>query len=292
MMRAAIYTRISRDETGDALGVERQATDCRQLCARRGWTPSRSTPTTTSRHTLGGRGRPTGGCCRTSGRRAWTSSSHGRPSASIARRESSRTSLNWSRVPGVAVETVKAGVWDVSSSHGRLVARMLGAVSRAESDASGNGSVEPTSRPRSGAYGEGRSPTACSRLGRPWAAGVRPGPGRRGHRHLRRVVRGEALTTIAGDLNDQGVRPRRGNAWTHTGIARLVGSPALGGLVEVDGELRAASFEGVVSPEEWRNSPRSVAPTTTRRGASAPEQVNSPGRPSDMPRARPHLLRG
>jgi len=34
---------------------------------------------------------------------------------------------------GCTVETVKAGTWDVSSSHGRLVARMLDAVSRAES---------------------------------------------------------------------------------------------------------------------------------------------------------------
>jgi site-specific DNA recombinase len=37
----------------------------------------------------------------------------------------------------VTVETVKAGAWDVSTSHGRLVARILGAVSRAESERTG-----------------------------------------------------------------------------------------------------------------------------------------------------------
>ncbi|WP_104126417.1 recombinase family protein [Cryobacterium sp. Y57] len=35
---AAIYARISRDVTGEGLGVERQLADCRQLAADRGWT--------------------------------------------------------------------------------------------------------------------------------------------------------------------------------------------------------------------------------------------------------------
>lgn len=34
---AAIYARISRDTTGEALGVERQLTACRRLAAERGW---------------------------------------------------------------------------------------------------------------------------------------------------------------------------------------------------------------------------------------------------------------
>ena len=36
-MRAGIYARISSDRDGEALGVERQLTDCRRLCAQRGW---------------------------------------------------------------------------------------------------------------------------------------------------------------------------------------------------------------------------------------------------------------
>lgn len=37
MPRAAIYCRISADRDGDRLGVERQESDCRRLCADRGW---------------------------------------------------------------------------------------------------------------------------------------------------------------------------------------------------------------------------------------------------------------
>ena len=33
----AIYCRISKDRTGEALGVERQEQDCRELAARPGW---------------------------------------------------------------------------------------------------------------------------------------------------------------------------------------------------------------------------------------------------------------
>ncbi len=43
---------------------------------------------------------------------------------------------------------------------------------------------------------------------------------------LDRVLRGDSLTRIARDLNRDGHRPRRGLAWTHTGIApsdRLAG---------------------------------------------------------------------
>jgi site-specific DNA recombinase len=36
--RAAIYTRISRDEEGDSLGVKRQERDCRGLAKAKGWT--------------------------------------------------------------------------------------------------------------------------------------------------------------------------------------------------------------------------------------------------------------
>ena len=39
-MRAAIYTRLSKDHTGEGLGVERQLQDCRKLADARGWTVS------------------------------------------------------------------------------------------------------------------------------------------------------------------------------------------------------------------------------------------------------------
>src|SRR5205823_6092011 len=37
-MRTAIYCRISRDTAAEALGVNRQESDCRAFCKRNGWT--------------------------------------------------------------------------------------------------------------------------------------------------------------------------------------------------------------------------------------------------------------
>jgi hypothetical protein len=155
---------------------------------------------------------------------------------------------------GTAVETVKAGAWDVSTSHGRLVARMLGAVARAESERTG----ERVSRAHQQAKGKGMwrgpIPYGMRPSGIPGQPEPDPTQADVTADIYERVLRGDALTRIAQDLNDQGVLPRRGKLWTHTGILRLISSPALGGLVEVDGELRAACFDGVVSAGTWREA--------------------------------------
>lgn len=155
---------------------------------------------------------------------------------------------------GCKVETIKAGAWDVSSSHGRLVARMLGAVSRAESERAG----ERVSRAHQQAKERGlwRGPI-------PYGLKIGSEPGKPAHDEeqavvvegiFERIVRGDALTRIASDLNAAGVRPRRGKLWTHTGVERLILSPALGGLILVEDELRPAAFDGVVSAEQWRQA--------------------------------------
>jgi site-specific DNA recombinase len=248
----AIYTRISRDEVGQGLGVERQEQDCEALCRRRGWAPTRCY-VDNDISAFSGRVRP----------------AYQRLLRDVAARHVEIV-LAWAperlhRSPreledfleliertGTAVETVKAGAWDVSTSHGRLVARMLGAVSRAESERTG----ERVSRAHQQAKERGlwRGPIPYG-----MRASATPGLPESDETQapvveeiFRRVLRGEALTAIALDLNRRGLRPRRGQAWTHTGIQRLIASPALGGLIHSDDGLRPAAFDGVLSPEDWR----------------------------------------
>jgi hypothetical protein len=76
---------------------------------------------------------------------------------------------------------------------------------------------------------------------------------------LDRILRGDALTRIAADLNRDGVTPRRGKAWTHTGVQRLIASPALAGLVKVDDEFRPAAFTGVVDALAWHQAQAAIA---------------------------------
>lgn len=137
----------------------------------------------------------------------------------------------------MVVETVKADTWDVSTSHGGWVARMLGRASRAESERTG----KPVSRVHQQAKAQGRwrgqIPSAY-RLQPPRPNSTRPGAGAGRAGHHERVLRDNALTRIAADLRRasvQGPRP----AWTHTGILRLVASPALG---TIDPAWRAAEL--------------------------------------------------
>ena len=251
-MRVAIYCRISRDDLGDGLGVKRQEDDCRRLAEVRGWDePQVFVDNDFS--AFSGRVRP-------SYQRLLADIRSGRVDVVIAwaperLHRSPRELEDFLELierTATSVETVKAGAWDVSSSHGRLVARMLGAVSRAESERIG----ERVSRAHQQAKSEGRwrgpIPYGLQVGELPGLPVPHPTEAAVVQEIFQRVLRGEALTRIAAELNARGVRPRRGQAWTHTGVARLIASPALGGLVEADGAVQAAAFTGVVSAETWR----------------------------------------
>lgn len=147
---------------------------------------------------------------------------------------------------GTGIETVKAGVWDVSTSHGRLVARMLGAVSRAESERLGERVHRAHLQARQQGLWRGAIPfgmRATAVQGR-----IEPDPEQAGlvEEIIAKVTRGDSLHSIARDL-----RPRRGQLWQYTGVERLLASSALGGLIRVDGELRPGAFDGVITAEEW-----------------------------------------
>lgn len=251
-MRVALYCRISRDELGDGLGVERQEQDCRALADKRGWTVSRVF-VDNDVSAFSGRVRP----------------EYQRLVAAIEAEQLDAV-LAWAperlhRSPreledflelieqaGVVVETIKAGAWDVSTSHGRLVARMLGAVSRAESERTGERVSRAHQQAKARGLWRGPIPFGMQASTRPGCPEINESEAQVVREVFRRVLQGDALTRIASDLNEAGCRPRRGLLWTHTGAIRLIGSPALGGLVEVEGELIAAAFTGVVDAETWR----------------------------------------
>src|SRR5664280_1201945 len=129
-MRAGVYCRISRDELGEGLAVERQEHDCRQLCQRRDWTVA-AAYVDNDLSAFSGRTRPAYQQLFAAIRSrqldvvvAWAPERLHRSPREL------EDFLELIEATGTAVETVKAGTWDVTTSHGRLVARMLGAVSR------------------------------------------------------------------------------------------------------------------------------------------------------------------
>jgi len=171
----------------------------------------------------------------------------------------------------VGVETVKAGTWEVSTSHGRLVARMLGAVSRAESERTGERVSRAHQQAKDRGLWRGPIPYGLRASSVPGQPEPDPEQARTVSDIIARVLHGDSLTRIAHDLNVAGIRPRRGSTWTHTGIRRLIESPALGGLVNIDGEFKQAKFHGVVEPTEWR-SVRAVLQSRPRAESRRPRE--------------------
>jgi site-specific DNA recombinase len=251
-MRAAIYTRISRDELGDGLGVRRQETDCREVCKRQSWRVV-DTYVDNDVSAFSGKTRP-------AYQRLVADVKAGHIDAVVAwaperLHRSPRELEDFLELierAGTAVQTVKAGAWDVTTSHGRLVARMLGAVSRAESERTGERVSRAHRQAQENGFWRGPVPFGMRSTSAPGKPEPDPESADIVREIFERVLRGDALTRIASTLNADGVRPRRGEAWTHTGISRLIASPALGGLVSSNGELQHAVFDGVVSPEKWR----------------------------------------
>lgn len=269
--QAVIYTRISRDEAGTGAGVARQEQDCRALCERKKWTVV-GVCSDNDVSAFSGRRRPAYetllgllSAGTVNAVVAWAPERLHRSPREL------EDFLELLEQTGASVETVKAGAWDVSSSHGRLVARMLGAVSRAESERTG----ERVSRAHQQAMQQGRwrgaVPYGMRRTATPGVPEADPTTRGTVIEIFERVVRGDALTRIASELNESGITPRRGRGWTHTGIQRLIASPALGGLVAVDGELSKGAFVGVVEPDLWHRAQVSIR-TRPRGEARRPRE--------------------
>jgi DNA invertase Pin-like site-specific DNA recombinase len=158
--RAVIYVRISQDRTGAGLGVDRQREDCEALAERNGWDVVEVyVDNDVSAYKKGSK--------RKDYQRMLADLDQGTATVVIAwhtdRLHRSPTELegyiDLCDKRGVSTHTVQAGKLDLATSSGRMVARMLGAVARHESEHKG----ERVARARQQRAMAGQ-----------WAGGVRP----------------------------------------------------------------------------------------------------------------------
>jgi site-specific DNA recombinase len=131
---AGIYVRISRDQAGKSLGIKRQEQECRALADRLGWTVVEVYDADNDMSAFSGRRRP-------DYERMLSDIDAGTINAVIAwhpdrlhRRSLELESyINLCERHGVENQTVTAGMWDLSTASGQMVARQLGAVAAYES---------------------------------------------------------------------------------------------------------------------------------------------------------------
>jgi len=249
-MRAGIYVRISEDREGAGLGVARQEGDCRQSVTEpNGWDVV-EVYVDNDRSAYSGKPRP-------AYRRLLEDAEAGNLDAIVAW-HNDRLHRNPSELEefidvverrGLAVQTVRAGKIDLATPSGRMVARMLGASARYESE---HKSDRQRAKHRQIALAGGPSGGGTRPFGfesdqitvrEEEAAAIRDVAGR--------VLAGASLVSVCADLNDRGILTPTGGRWQQGPMRRLLMSARLSGQREYRGEVVAdAVWPAILSREQ------------------------------------------
>lgn len=158
---------------------------------------------------------------------------------------------------GVPVHSVVAGVLDLSTPSGRLVARQLAAVARYEVEMKGD---RQRAQARQAAE-QGRLRVSGSR---PYGYDRRPHLDERGERRMRltvndaealvlrecaeRILDGEPLSRVAADLNRRCISAAQGGAWFAQSLKRMLCSGFLSGQREHQPRARSETKRVIVGP--------------------------------------------
>jgi site-specific DNA recombinase len=275
--RAGIYVRISEDRALDALGVKRQEADARKLAAHRLWNVVEVfTDNDTSAYAGG---------VRPAYERLLEAIRTGAVNAVVASHPDRlyrhprdlETFVETVEKAGAVVATVSAGELDLATASGRMVARLLGATARYESEKLSERQrrkmeeVAASGRPHGGPriFGWDRDPDTGERVVVDAEASlVREG--------AERVLTGESPSRIATMWNARGAGTTKGSTWSTTGVRRMLLRPANAGLRVFRGEvLGDASWPALLDRQTWEAASAALTP-----------------KPNGGPRARRYLLTG
>jgi site-specific DNA recombinase len=247
---AAIYTRISADPNGKALGVQRQEEDARKLCAARGWTVVEVFCDNDRSAFSQRKARPRyqamlqairGGKIKTVV--AWHPDRLHRQTRELV------PFIDLVNAHGVHVETVTAGVYDLSTPSGRMQARIVGSVAEYESEHKG----ERIRRKLESNAAEGKHHGGCRPYG--WqndrvtlveeeAAVVRDATAM--------LLAGESIKAIVRALNTAGHTTATGKPWRDVTVRDMLLRPRNAGLRVHHGEvLGRGQWMPILVPEDF-----------------------------------------
>ncbi|MFZ0118240.1 MAG: recombinase family protein [Pseudonocardiaceae bacterium] len=244
--RAAIYCRISLDREGAGLGVARQEEDCRALAQRLDWPVVCKPYVDNDVSAYSGKPRP-----------QWQHLLGDVESGAVD------AVLCWhvdrlTRSPreledvieladrhGLALATVTGDI-DLQTPTGRMVARLLGASARYESEHKGERQRRQIQQAAEAGHqvAGGRRPYgyALERGTGRITATVDPVEGPVVEDCARRVLAGESIASIVRDLNQRGVLTSAGNHWNRTTLRRMLCSARISGRRE---HIPTDSYQGV-----------------------------------------------
>lgn len=260
---AAIYARISSDRDGQQLGVNRQVADCRALAERRSW-PVTEVYTDDDQSAYSGKTRP-------AYRRLLEDMRSGAVDAVVVwhldrlHRQPKELEEFFEACDAAGVTHLASvtGDVDLGTDDGRFMARILGAVSRKESD-------DKSRRIR-------RKALELAQAGKIGGGGTRPYGYEQDRRRIRRpearvirevavrILAGDSLRSVCNDLNARSVSTVTGVPWSPTQLRNMLLSPRISGQREHRDEIVArAEWPGII-PADQTARLRSLLRDPTRR---------------------------
>jgi DNA invertase Pin-like site-specific DNA recombinase len=279
MTTAVIYVRISSDRDGLREGVERQLEDSQALCERHGWQVAQVyEDNDTSAYS--GKPRPRYLAMLDAVRSgqvdaivAWHPDRLHRSPREL------EDFIDLLEATGTEVVTVQSGRYDLSTSSGRQVARIVGAVARGESEHKSErvkrkhqqigeqGRWHGGPRPFGYAYADDGSGDLV--IVPEEAAAIR--------KAAERISRGASVASIAREWNAAGLVTPRGNSWLSAPVSRLLRSPVLRGK---------RVYRGVEYDAQW------PAILTDEAGHTLTAILSAPARKTSHTNARKNPLAG
>jgi site-specific DNA recombinase len=257
---AAIYVRLSRDREGAGLAVARQEADCRPLCERRGY-PAERIRVYSDNDLSAYSGKP-----RPRYRDLLGDIESGEVTFVVAWHPDRlhRSSKELERFIDVVeaaqcqVATVQGGQYDLTTASGRMAARIVGAVSRGESEhkAERHQRAEVDLARRGKAHG-GRRPFGFEAD----RVTIRPDEATLIREAVQRVLAGESVRSVAMDFDRRGIKTpdvvrngeitKPGQEWSISQLRRLLLSRRIAGRREHLGvDVAEAEWTAIISAED------------------------------------------
>lgn len=250
--RAVIYARISRDPGHDELGVMRQTKACRELCHVQGYDVA-EVIVDDDQSAYRGKRRPgyVKACEMLRAREAsvlvaW------HPDRLTRHPRELEDLIDLLESVGATVHTVQAGEVDLTSASGRMVARVVGAMARHESE-----HKSARLRAKSAETAAAGRPSG----GGPWRSfgwepdrmTVRESEAAIIREVVARFLDGATMFALLRDLARRGVRTPSGGTWTNTQVRALMTSPRNAGLRVHQGTvIGPAAWPAIIDPDDRR----------------------------------------
>lgn len=262
-MKAAIYGRISKDRVGAGLGIERQVEDCRTLAASIG-ADLIAVYSDNDLSAYSGKPRPGYNALLDAMKSgeihaviAWHTD---RIHRSMVELEEYVLAAEPHSIP---TYTVQAGMLDLATPSGRLVARQLGAVARYEVEhAIERQKAAKLQAAKAGKWGGGLRPFGYDKDGttviEEEAAIVRE--------LTDRFIAGDSWRTLAIDLNERGILTSGGKRWNSAKTKNVATRLRNVGIREHNGDQYPAAWPAIVTRKQWDDLQTAIALSRAAQG--------------------------